>query len=82
MAEKIVSMHAAHRSGKDVVDGFLSRPMVAKERPAVVRVHGYRQRAVTRRFAQEGFVCLSPDLFSIIPRTRMRRIARRQRDRS
>jgi dienelactone hydrolase len=69
MAEIIVSMHAAHRSGKDVVDGFLSRPMVAKERPAVVRVHGYRglddgQRAVTRRFAQEGFVCLSPDLFS------------------
>jgi dienelactone hydrolase len=87
MAEIIVSMHAAHRSGKDVVDGFLSRPMVAKERPAVVRVHGYRglddgQRAVTRRFAQEGFVCLSPDLFSIIPRTRMRRIARRQQSRS
>ena len=31
-------------------------------------IHGYRglddgQRAVTRRFAQEGFVCLSPDLF-------------------
>jgi hypothetical protein len=35
MAEKIVSMHAAYRSGKDVVDGFLSRPMVAKERPAI-----------------------------------------------
>jgi carboxymethylenebutenolidase len=33
-----------------------------------VLVHGYRglddgQRAVTRRFAQEGYVCLSPDLF-------------------
>jgi carboxymethylenebutenolidase len=33
-----------------------------------VLIHGYRglddgQRAVTRRFAQEGFVCLSPDLF-------------------
>ena len=68
MSERIVSMHAAHRSGKEVVDGFLSRPIIGGERPAVVLVHGYRglddgQRAVTRRFAQEGFVCLSPDLF-------------------
>jgi carboxymethylenebutenolidase len=68
MSERIVSMHAAHRSGKEVVDGFLSRPTIGGERPAVVLVHGYRglddgQRAVTRRFAQEGFVCLSPDLF-------------------
>ena len=68
MAERIVSMHAAHRSGKEVIDGFLSRPIAAGERPAIVVVHGYRglddgQRAVTRRFAQEGFVCLSPDLF-------------------
>jgi len=68
MAERIVSMHAAHRSGKEVVDGFLSRPIAGGDRPAIVLVHGYRglddgQRAVTRRFAQEGFVCLSPDLF-------------------
>src|SRR4026208_536189 len=68
MAERIVSMHAAHRSGKDVVDGFLSRPTAGGARPALVFVHGVRglddsQRAVTRRFAQEGFVCLSPDLF-------------------
>ena len=68
MAERIVSMHAAHRSGKEVVDGFLSRPSAGGERPAIVLAHGYRglddgQRAVTRRFAQEGFVCLSPDLF-------------------
>ena len=68
MAERIVSMHAAHRSGKEVVDGFLSRPSSGKECPAIVLVHGYRglddgQRAVTRRFAQNGFVCLSPDLF-------------------
>ena len=68
MAERIVSMHAAHRSGKEVVDGFLSRPSAGNERPAIVLVHGYRglddgQRTVTRRFAQEGFVCLSPDLF-------------------
>lgn len=68
MAERIVSMHAAHRSGKEVIDGFLSRPTASGERPAIVLVHGYRglddgQRAVTRRFAQEGFVCLSPDLF-------------------
>jgi carboxymethylenebutenolidase len=68
MAERIVSMHAAHRSGKEVVDGFLSRPSAGGEWPAIVLVHGYRglddgQRTVTRRFAQEGFVCLSPDLF-------------------
>ena len=68
MAERIVSMHAAHRSGKEIIDGFLSRPTAGGERPAIVLVHGYRglddgQRAVTRRFAQEGFVCLSPDLF-------------------
>jgi len=68
MADRIVSMHAAHRSGKSVIDGFLSRPTAGGERAAIVLVHGYRglddsQRAVTRRFAQEGFVCLSPDLF-------------------
>lgn len=68
MVERIVSMHAAHPSGKEVIDGFLSRPIAGGERPAIVLVHGYRglddgQRAVTRRFAQEGFVCLSPDLF-------------------
>jgi carboxymethylenebutenolidase len=68
MAERIVSMHAAHRSGNQVIDGFLSRPTAGGERPAIVLVHGYRglddgQRAVTRRFAQEGFTCLSPDLF-------------------
>ena len=68
MAERIVSMHAAYRSGKEIVDGFLSRPNDSGPRPAIVLIHGYRgvdngQRAVTRRFAQEGFVCLSPDLF-------------------
>jgi dienelactone hydrolase len=30
MAERIVSMHAAHRSGKKVVDGFLSCPSKEK----------------------------------------------------
>ncbi len=68
MAERIVSMHAAYKSGGEVVDGFLARPHVAEPRHAIVLVHGYRglddgQRAITRRFAQEGFVSLSPDLF-------------------
>ena len=68
MAERIVSMHAAYKSGKEAVDGFLSRPTAGNPRTAIVLIHGYRglddgQRAVTRRFAQEGFVCLSPDLF-------------------
>jgi carboxymethylenebutenolidase len=69
MAERIVSMHAAYKSGKETIDGFLSRPTVGDPRTAIVLVHGYRglddgQKAVTRRFAQEGFVCLSPDLFN------------------
>ncbi|MDH3444972.1 MAG: dienelactone hydrolase family protein [Deltaproteobacteria bacterium] len=68
MAERIVAMHAAYPSGNVTVDGFLARPTAASERAAIVLVHGYRglddgQRAVTRRFGQEGFVCLSPDLF-------------------
>jgi carboxymethylenebutenolidase len=68
MSERIVSMHAAYKSGKEIVDGFLSRPNVREPRPAIVLIHGYRgvddgQRAVTRRFAKEGFVSLSPDLF-------------------
>ncbi len=68
MAERIVAMHAAYASGKATIDGFLARPRSGTPRAAIVLVHGYRglddgQRAVTRRFAQEGFVCLSPDLF-------------------
>jgi carboxymethylenebutenolidase len=68
MAERIVSMYAAYKSGKEVVDGFLARPTAGDPTAAVVLVHGYRglddgQRAVTRRLAQEGFVCMSPDLF-------------------
>ena len=68
MAERIVSMHAAYKSGKEIVDAFLSRPNVSEARNVIVLIHGYRglddgQRAVTRTFAKEGFVCLSPDLF-------------------
>jgi carboxymethylenebutenolidase len=68
MVERIVSMHAAYKSGKEIVDGFVARPNGAEPRSAIVLIHGYRgvddgQRAVTRRFAKEGFVCLSPDLF-------------------
>jgi len=68
MAERVVSMHAAYKSGAELVDGFLARPNVRAARDAIVLIHGYRglddaQREVTRRFAREGFVCLSPDLF-------------------
>jgi dienelactone hydrolase len=36
--------------------------------PALVLLHGYcgvndAHRAITRKFAAEGFVCLTPDLF-------------------
>ena len=68
MSERIVSMHAAYKSGREIVDGFLARPNVGEARSAIVLIHGYKgvddgQRAVTRRFAKEGFVSLSPDLF-------------------
>lgn len=68
MGEKIVSMHAAYRSAGGIVDGFLARPVAGGVRSAIVLLHGYRglddaQRAVTRKFARQGFVCLSPDLF-------------------
>ncbi|HXG50011.1 MAG TPA: dienelactone hydrolase family protein [candidate division Zixibacteria bacterium] len=68
MTQKIVSMHAAYASRGEVVDGFLARPLTRKPTPALVLLHGYRgvdeaQRAVTRKFAAAGFVCLSPDLF-------------------
>ena len=65
---RIVSMHAANKSRKEIVDGFLARPLTNDATPAVVLLHGYRglddaHKAITRKFAREGFVCLSPDLF-------------------
>ena len=68
MEQRIVSLHAAYKSGKEVVDGFLARPLTHKPTPALVLLHGYRgldgaHRAITRRFASAGFVCLAPDLF-------------------
>ena len=69
MEQRIVSMHAAYQSGAEIVDGFLARPLAPETAPALVLLHGYRglddaQRAVTRRFAKTGLVCLSPDLFA------------------
>jgi carboxymethylenebutenolidase len=68
MEQRIVSLHAAYKSGKEVVDGFLARPLTHKPTPALVLLHGYpgldgAHRAITRRFASVGFVCLTPDLF-------------------
>lgn len=68
MEQRIVSMHAAYRSRDEIVDGFLARPLTPKPTPALVLLHGYRglndaHRAISRRFAKAGFVCLAPDLF-------------------
>ena len=68
MSSRIVAMHAAYKSKNEIVDGFLARPLTHNPTPAIVLVHGYRgvndtHRAVTRKFAKAGFVCLSPDLF-------------------
>ena len=51
MAERIVSMHAAYKSGKEVVDGFLSRPTVVIRARLSFSFMGYRglddgQRAI------------------------------------
>lgn len=68
MESRIVSMHAAYKSGDEIVDGFLARPLTQKPTAALVLLHGYRglndaHRAISRRFAKAGFVCLAPDLF-------------------
>ena|SRR5581483_7422864 len=72
MAHKIVSMHAAYRSGKERVDGFLARPLTNRPLPALVLLHGYRgvdaaHRSITRKFAAAGFVVLAPELFEQQP---------------
>ncbi len=61
-------MHAAYKGRGEIVDGFLARPLSNDPTAAVVLLHGYRglddaHKAITRKFAKEGFVCLSPDLF-------------------
>lgn len=66
--KKIVSMHAAYRSGHEKVDGFLARPAGTSPMPALVLIHGYRgvddaHKFVCRQFARAGFVVLAPDLF-------------------
>lgn len=48
MPQRIVSMHAAYKSGKEVVDGFLSRLLIHKPTPALVLFCGYRT-SMTRR---------------------------------
>lgn len=70
MPQRIVSMHAAYKSGKEVVDGFLSRLLIHKPTPALVLLRGYRgvndaQRAITRKFAAEGSF-VSRRIFSVV----------------
>jgi len=53
--------------GGEPVAGHLARPAGARPAPAVVLVHGIggfddHIRAVARRFAEEGFAALAPDL--------------------
>lgn len=51
------------------VQAFLARPAGAKEAPAVVVIHEWwglndHIKDIARRFAQEGFVALAPDLYA------------------
>ena len=58
MAERIVSMHAAHRSGKEVVGGFLSRLTGGGERPAIVLVH-YKKKYEIEMYNGAGHAFLN-----------------------
>lgn len=67
MDERILSLHAGYDHKQRPVDAYLARPAVSEVRPAVVLVSGMHglnwfQRQITRRFAQAGFVTLSPDI--------------------
>ncbi len=42
MNQKIVSMHAAYKSGKERIDGFLARPVANRPMPALVLLRCYR----------------------------------------
>lgn len=68
MQERIVSMHAFYKSQGKGVDAFLSRPTASGQRPAVLIIHEWwgledHFRDLTRAFAREGCVGLTPDLY-------------------
>lgn len=68
MSEIIISQHAFYESKSGGVDGFISRPVAAGRRPAVVIGHEWWglvdwNRDFNRQLAEQGFVAFTPDLY-------------------
>ncbi len=68
MATNILSLHAGYDSGDSLVDGYVARPADSGTHPGLVVISGmgglnWFQREITRTFAREGFVAVSPDLY-------------------
>lgn len=64
--DRIVSLHAGYEADGVYTDGFLARPADGRPRPGMVLLSGmhglsWTQREITRHYARQGFVALSPD---------------------
>ena len=73
----IVSLHAGYASNQGYVNAYLARPVDAISRPGVVLLSGmnglsWTQREITRIYARNGFVALSPDFMEgLLPADRV-----------
>lgn len=68
MTEPVVAMHAAWIVNDEEVHAYLARPASRGLWPGIILLHEYwgldsHFRDLTRRFAAEGFVALTPDLY-------------------
>lgn len=64
--ENIISLHAGYETDGLYMDGFLARPADGRPRPGVVLLSSmygltWKHRELTRYYARNGFVALSPD---------------------
>jgi carboxymethylenebutenolidase len=64
--DRIISLHAGYEVDGVYTDAFLARPVDGQPRAAVVLLSGmfglsWTQREITRLYARQGFVALSPD---------------------
>ena len=67
--EIIISFHAGYETNGVYTDAFLARPADGRPRPGVVLLSGmfgltWTQREITRYYARQGFVALSPNYVS------------------
>jgi hypothetical protein len=67
--EIIISFHAGYETNGAYTDAFLARPADGLPRPGVVLLSGmfgltWTQREITRYYARQGFVALSPNYVS------------------